>query len=424
MDTTTGSNLVTGGLLLSAGIGLLYSLKSVPSLIWKKIQTRFIYKVTIYDYDELYTVLENWLYKNHANKYRDTEVGFNILEKIECLEPPIHKEGISGKQVILQYKQGTDVFVIEYEGKKLLFSKSKEKLENASTIKQLFSHYFTIRGFRARRQIESLLGKITEDYNKSLLDNKLLFYAFYYGTWSLINKRVVKNLDSIVLNKQLKLDIRTDLTEFTSRKLWYESSNIPYKRTYLFYGPPGTGKTTLAFALASQLRKNVYTVNLNSINSDEGLISAMRNIPDGSLLLMEDIDAAFVGRKGQNDTKLSFSCLLNCLDGALTKEGIVTIITTNHIDKLDPALIRAGRVDMMKEIGNGENEQVEEYLKIFYGVDFYIGDEKVSIPMALVQEKCIQNMNNPDEAIKQILNYDKINNSGSVPSLNFAEQVG
>lgn len=418
MDTGTGGSLITGGLLISLGLAILYSLKNLPNLIWKKIQTRFIYKVTIYDYDDLYYVLEQWLYKNHANKYRDTEAGYSIFSAGMYPETRSSED----KTVKLSFKQGIDFFVVPHEGKKLIFSKSKEKMEAAATLRSLFCHSFTIKGFRAKAQIESLLQQITDEYNKSMEDNRLMIYAFFYGSWSLINKRSVKTIDNIILDENIKVDIITNLDNFMGRKKWYEDNNIPYKMNFLFHGPPGTGKTTLAFSVAARLKKNVYILNLNSVFSDEQLISAVKNVPDGAVLLIEDIDAAFSYRNESKETKLSFSCLLNCLDGALCREGIVTIITTNHPDKLDPALIRAGRIDKPFEIGNAKCKQVNEYLKLFYLKDFCL-DEELDIPISTVQEACIQNMENPEGAISKILKYDNTINSRSIASPDFVGQA-
>ena len=80
------------------------------------------------------------------------------------------------------------------------------------------------------------------------------------------------------------------------------------------------------------------------------------------------IDAVFnKDREKEDDSiKFNFSTLLNCLDGAFSKEGIITIFTTNHPERLDPALIRAGRMDYEFKISNPSVQKIEEYLDVFF----------------------------------------------------------
>ena len=106
------------------------------------------------------------------------------------------------------------------------------------------------------------------------------------------------------------------------------------------------------------------------------------------MLAIEDIDAAFDGRKKK--AKVTFSALLNCLDGLFYKDELITIITTNHIEKLDKALIRPGRVDLKLEITNPGKDEVEEYLSIFYSQTITIADDYASeYSMAEIMNFCI-----------------------------------
>lgn len=126
---------------------------------------------------------------------------------------------------------------------------------------------------------------------------------------------------------------------------------MPYRRGYLLYGPPGTGKTSFVQAVAGALKLNICYLNLSGGRfDDDGLNRALNDAPAHSIILLEDIDGIFVEReavsvqkKGRN---VSFSGLLNALDGVRSQEGRITIMTTNHREKLDPALLRPGRADV------------------------------------------------------------------------------
>ncbi len=71
-------------------------------------------------------------------------------------------------------------------------------------------------------------------------------------------------------------------------------------------------------------------------------------------------------RKSENPSTLTFSGLLNALDGLVSTDGVVTVMTTNHIDRLDPALIRAGRVDRRFEFRPPTREQISDLFASFY----------------------------------------------------------
>jgi len=75
---------------------------------------------------------------------------------------------------------------------------------------------------------------------------------------------------------------------------------------------------------------------------------AFQDTPHNSILLLEDVDSLFsVDRKASNSkAKLSFSGLLNALDGVTAASGQIIILTTNHRERLDKAVTRNGRVDL------------------------------------------------------------------------------
>jgi hypothetical protein len=156
----------------------------------------------------------------------------------------------------------------------------------------------------------------------------------------------------------------------------YSDKGMPHRRGYLLYGPPGCGKTSFITVVAAQLGKDVCILNLNDKVTDNGLASALRAAPASSIIAIEDVDAIFVSvtRDGHkvNDKRqmqsqsLTFSGLLNALDGVASQEGRIIIMTTNHREKLDPALIRPGRVDVEKEIRNASRKQIEGMFKRFY----------------------------------------------------------
>ena len=92
------------------------------------------------------------------------------------------------------------------------------------------------------------------------------------------------------------------------------------------------------------------------------------------------------------------------MDGAFYKHGLITIITTNHIDKLDEALLRTGRIDTKLEIPLPSSKEISEYLSIFYNIPNFVIEGNFNLKMSDVQEICLQNKNSIDNAVKQLKN--------------------
>ena len=143
---------------------------------------------------------------------------------------------------------------------------------------------------------------------------------------------------------------------------WYRARGLPWRRGWLLHGPPGTGKTALVRAVAEDLDLPVYVFDLASLKNDElrqAWAEMLAETP--CLALLEDVDAVFTGRENTavKEGGLTFDCLLNCLDGVQRADGLLVAVTTNHPEKLDPALgvasedetaSRPGRIDRVVEM--------------------------------------------------------------------------
>ncbi|PWN35781.1 P-loop containing nucleoside triphosphate hydrolase protein [Meira miltonrushii] len=200
--------------------------------------------------------------------------------------------------------------------------------------------------------------------------------------WKDLTEIDKRSMESIHLPAGVKEQVLRDAKEFISKDNYefFKERNIPYRRGYLFYGEPGSGKSSLCHALASAIDRSIYVMNLaeNSL-SDHRFNSLMSSIPGGCIVLMEDIDAAFVKRTsprpptrfrddecGDCGTGISFSTLLNAIDGISAAEGRLLCLTTNHIEKLDHALIRPGRIDLRIKFSHATQEQAKELFLHWY----------------------------------------------------------
>lgn len=169
--------------------------------------------------------------------------------------------------------------------------------------------------------------------------------------------------------------IMLERPEFLNSREWYAQRGVPYRRGYLLHGPPGCGKTSYIMALAGKLEYDICQMNLsNSALSDERLSYLLNVAPPKSIILLEDIDAAFLSREDidlnksayQGLGRVTLSGILNVLDGVASSEERILFMTTNYPEKLDPALTRPGRVDMKFYIGYASNEQLIRAFERFY----------------------------------------------------------
>lgn len=213
--------------------------------------------------------------------------------------------------------------------------------------------------------------------------------------WKGVPTHSTKSFDTVVLNAELKTMLQTDVERFLQSGKWYSDMAISYKRGFMLYGPAGTGKTSLVLAISNLAEYDIYCMDLSKINSDSELDEAFEQLPDKCTVLCEDIDCMTDivkkreyqkvqietkesnsnGNSNNNDvdrskkSTLSLSSLLNHLDGVCNNHGRIYVMTTNHIEHLDSALIRPGRIDVSVPMNNCSIEQICGLFKMYYTSD-------------------------------------------------------
>ncbi|KAK8710031.1 hypothetical protein V6N13_145375 [Hibiscus sabdariffa] len=209
---------------------------------------------------------------------------------------------------------------------------------------------------------------------QSILNRRETLNIYTYDQESSVWESVVfkhpATFETLAMEPELKQLIKGDLDSFVARKDFFKGVGRAWKRGYLLYGPPGTGKSSLVAAIANYLRYNIYDLQVQTARSDADLRHILTSTTNRSILLIEDIDC---GSKvshdrtrvqdvqedtqdeqqspsciSSNDPGVTLSGLLNFLDGLWSSCGDerIIIFTTNHKEKLDPALLRPGRMDV------------------------------------------------------------------------------
>jgi len=174
------------------------------------------------------------------------------------------------------------------------------------------------------------------------------------------------NRESLIFSKDITEQIETSLFTPIERIADCLANDIPIKRGVLLGGPYGTGKT-MAASVASRLAVDNGVTYLYVPHADElgdAIGFAKQYESTACVVFCEDIDRAIAG-----DRSVEMDDILNILDGIDTKGNkIITVLTTNHLLDINPALLRPGRLDSIINVIAPDAEAVERLIR-FYGKD-------------------------------------------------------
>ena len=177
-----------------------------------------------------------------------------------------------------------------------------------------------------------------------------IYIADKYGDWCKYSKIPSRLLSTIYVDENIKSQLKNDITNFIDSESEYEKFGIPYKRTYMITGVPGSGKTSIIKALCNEFDRNLCILSVNKDFDNSTILNAFKNMREKSFLLIEDIDCLFEKREHKDNPLITFSSFINVLDGVLYKHGLICFITTNHPERLDHAILRSGRMDLILKI--------------------------------------------------------------------------
>lgn len=379
---------------------VMYSLRSYPKMWWSRIHRLISFSATIEQQDYLYRYLDMWVEAKYGKQFRNVEVettpnySFRYRVSNESEEPPPMK-----------FSHQNDFVYIWHKFRRVRLSKTKTKLESAHDIWNVFNRSYTISGFFAKNAIFDILTEVYNfglEYEKKQREEKRsikLYEHNSYGEWN--SKKIIsgKKFDNLFFEQ--KDQLITDLDGFLDKKELYAKAQIPFKRGYLFYGAPGNGKSSIAYAMAEHLKYDVYMINPATL-IPENFTKAFNDIPSNSIVLIEDIDSFYNQRKPINNNKVNYSTFINALSGVEKKENIITVFTTNHIENLDPALIRAGRCDMRIELANPSKEIIEQFLSSVSETQVVLSRYSQKLSFAHVQNIYMENIDDLGKTVSYL----------------------
>ena len=355
----SGQNpLASGGLLLMFVGGLGVYLHAVPAACWDWLVRQTTMTITVKDDDDAFVWVKEWfLDQPFLHRVRRLDLDTTLRgEKISLIPAP-------GRHWFWHRGRPFQVFFYRSQESK---GWSPRRIE-ALTFQTIGRKQVFLNGF-----VDDIVSS-----HQRRIDKTSSLYAYDDG-WTRSSGYTARWLTSVILPANEKEQLTADVTKFRSSRDRYRTLGVPYHRGYLFHGPPGTGKTSLVSALGAHFGLSIYAVSLTAFN-DRSLRGALNDVPPNSIVLFEDIDCMKAGdtrthepdrasEKGNAPDKpgkpdllgVTLSGLLNVLDGFHAPDGVLFVMTSNHIEALDPALLRPGRIDYRLYLGPATFEKKVE----------------------------------------------------------------
>jgi mitochondrial chaperone BCS1 len=360
------NEFASGGLLLMIIGGVSVWLRAVPETLWQWIVSQTTMMITVKDDDAAFVWVKEWfLEQKFLKRIRRLDLDTTLRnERIAMIPAP-------GQH---WFWYGGRPFTVWFSRTENTHERTGKRVESLS--------------FRTLGRKRFFLQQFVDDIVNCHLKRQGVqsYLCTYNDGWDYVEGYSPRLLESVVLEPGEKEHLLQDMMQFRRSKQRYERLGVPYHRGYLLYGPPGTGKTSLVSALAAHFGLSIYIINLADFN-DRSLMGAVNNVPTNSVLLFEDIDcmkgsqtriesetgsaqnggAIFSAKDvAANQSGVTLSGLLNVLDGFFAPTGVLFVMTTNHVEKLDPALLRPGRIDYKLYLGKASNRQKVELYRRFF----------------------------------------------------------
>ncbi|XP_023769514.1 AAA-ATPase ASD, mitochondrial [Lactuca sativa] len=341
-------------------------------------------EITFHEYQ-----VDTWFERSKAFVSIERYLSTNSSNRAKRLKANVVRDCESVVLSMDDYEEVTD----EFRGIKIWWTSSKSIPQQRA--------FFSYRGDEEKRYYRLTCKRehrdiITKVYLQHVLDegkaievktrqrklytnNKSEKWSGYRRTmWSHIIFEHPSTFDTLAMDPKKKKEILDDLMMFSKSKEYYKKVGKSWKRGYLLYGPPGTGKSSMIAAMANLLEYDIYDLELTSVKDNTDLRKLLIDTSSKSIIVIEDIDCSLdlTGQrkekkeeskeeekdpvkkaeeekdKKNKGSEVTLSGLLNFIDGLWSACGSERLIvfTTNFLEKLDPALIRRGRMDKHIEL--------------------------------------------------------------------------
>lgn len=401
------NQFLQGGMLMGLVMAGWAWLRSWPSRIWGWIVYHFTVELDIPDTDKAFRWVNEWLAEHHYSQKRARRLTVSTVMKPKALEGASPAADVERRVVIMTPAPGRHW--IFHRRRLLILHRKRDTSTDQGDMggrRKPFMETFTIRVIGRDRAPAMQLIADAQKQAQPTRDEIEISQACNAGYWDPVTKRRTRPAESVILDGATD-QILTDIQEFLENRAWYIERGIPFRRGILLHGAPGNGKTSLIVAIASHFKMGLGYLGLTTESMTDGaLLHALATSPPNTLIVIEDVDCLFKERDTEKGVGITFSGFLNALDGVASAEGRVLVMTTNHKDQLDPALIRPGRIDVEIKFHNATESQAVCLFDRFYpntegSIDFG-HNLPANTSMAQLQGHLILHKDDPQAAITSL----------------------
>ncbi len=341
---------------------------------------------------------------------------FSELQKsLVCEEHNSKANGKNGKGNIIPIYIPQKTFSIKYKDINIEMKMTETKTEK----------YINLKTVSSIKILQEFVKEITDKYAKHFYadmdSNKTYIFEWEHGKYNndgdFQHKEmsIFKSFKNIYLPEKIQEQIKYDIDKFLESREFYKENGIPYKRGYLLHGVPGTGKNSTCYAIANEYKMNLYKLNIKDILSGASaklnIKQMVQKIPPSSILFIDEIDINIYNdrtireekvKSKEDEKKLPMSTLMEILDGYDSLHGCIVILTTNHIEHLDPALIRPGRVDLHFLLDKLDHIDIQKTIKKFTGFEIVVSENLKMTASVLINQILLPHRDNR-EKIEEML---------------------
>lgn len=342
INVLSGGNQFIGGVIMTFATGIImYFLRDLPMRVAALIRKQFVTTVMV-----------------DTSNYQKRIIYFNLLSHIGAVATELGTRALSfdadyddwdGRKRFISIGFGNHLFF--YRGRPILAHRERIQQAGTEPLESLELYKFG----RSHKLFHRLLSEITP-----VEKDKMYIYHWAKDQWQ--RHAELPNsggLDSIALDAEIADKFRTEFKAFREKRATHHRLGIAHKLSYILHGLPGSGKTSIIRALASEFGMHVCILDMNAM-SDAALMRAFASVPTNTIILAEDFDSARQLHRRDNNKEKSemlselalgtLTGLLNALEGIQALDNVVVMFTTNHLERIDPALVRPGRIDYIRQL--------------------------------------------------------------------------
>ncbi len=382
--TLNGNDLIAGAVTASVVGSLVFFARKLPLRLWYRIK-----RYVIFTY-----VIEYQLNEDHRTMIRE------IAEKFEHeIQKRVGQKRSSARLITRKNRLSETLtdggFFMRYGGAWFYVSRHMTNRNKEGVMPQV-SVTLSLTALRAHRpKILALLRESAREYTVPGI------YQVIESGWSrnLPNCNRMNNftwMAPLAIDQQIRETIDEAVDNFVANRARNNLEDKPHKLVFLFHGEPGTGKSALAEYIAFRLKMSLFVVNSisfsdrngSSVGLQEIVAAARENITEDDIpvILCDDYDTYWKGARkrkkltpeqkesrarlghDEEETSTSLGRLLSALQSPVEIRDCIMVFTTNHLEMIDPAMYRPGRVTVLLEIGRMSPKSVMEYYEKSYGL--------------------------------------------------------